>query len=76
MSKVTISVPDELKREMDRRKAINWSEVARKAFKERVRREEMMEAAEQIRKMRADSHSPQWNGVKAIRRSRDASRFS
>ena len=74
MVNVTISVPEQLKREMERRKGINWSEVARKAFEEQMRREEMVDAAEQIKKMRAESQTPQWNGVREIRRWRDASR--
>ena len=74
MVNVTISVPEQVKREMERHKGINWSEVARKAFEEQMRREEMMEAAEQIKKMRAESKTPGWNGVKEIRRWRDASR--
>ncbi len=74
MANVTISLPDDLKREMERRKGVNWSEVARKAFEERMRREEMADAAEQIKKMRAESQAPDWNGVKEIRKWRDASR--
>ncbi|MEI7961453.1 MAG: hypothetical protein WCI04_03890 [archaeon] len=33
---MTLSIPKELKEEMDQMKFINWSEVARKAIKEKV----------------------------------------
>ena len=36
MSTITLSVPDELKREMDKSKEINWSEVARTAIREKI----------------------------------------
>lgn len=36
MPTVTLSVPEELKREMEVSKEINWSEVARGAIREKV----------------------------------------
>lgn len=36
MSIITLSVPEDLKREMEKSKFINWSEVAREAIRERV----------------------------------------
>lgn len=36
MSTITLSVPEDLKREMDEFKEINWSEVARAAIREKV----------------------------------------
>jgi len=36
MPAITLSVPEELKQEMDRSKFVNWSEVARGAIKEKV----------------------------------------
>ena len=36
MSNITVSVPEELKQEMEQIKIINWSEVAREAFKKKV----------------------------------------
>jgi len=36
MSTITLSVPEDLKREMDEFKEMNWSEVARAAIRERV----------------------------------------
>ena len=36
MPTITLSVPSDLKQEMDKSKFINWSEVAREAIRERV----------------------------------------
>lgn len=36
MANITLSVPDELKKEMDSMRFINWSEVARIAIKEKI----------------------------------------
>ena len=36
MPTITLAVPEELKREMDKSKEINWSEVAREAIRERI----------------------------------------
>ena len=36
MPTITLSVPEDLKREMDKSKEINWSEVARVAIREKV----------------------------------------
>ena len=36
MPTITLSVPSDLKQEMDKSKFINWSEVARAAIRERV----------------------------------------
>ena len=36
MSTITLSIPEDLKREMDEFKEMNWSEVARAAIRERV----------------------------------------
>jgi len=36
MPNITLSVPEEMKREMDESKFINWSEVAREAIRERL----------------------------------------
>lgn len=74
MVNVTLSISEELRREMKRFKHINWSEVARKAFEERIRREEMAKAAEGIDRLRLASQTPGWSGVKEIRKWRDASK--
>jgi len=71
MSNVTIRVPEELKRRMEQCKGINWSEVARKAFEEAARREEMQCAAAVIDKLRVESKI-KWDGSKEIRKWRDA----
>ena len=76
MANVTITVPEELKREMNKRKKTNWSWVARKAFEEAIRQEEMALAAEGIDKLRTSSKTPAWSGAKEIRKWRDASKSS
>jgi hypothetical protein len=76
MANVTITVPEELKREMKKRKRTNWSMVARKAFEEAIRQEEMTRAAEEIDRLRATSKTPGWSGAKEVRRWRDASKSS
>lgn len=42
MVSVTLSVPEDLKRKMDEFPEINWSEVARGAIREKVRRLEFL----------------------------------
>jgi hypothetical protein len=76
MANVTITVPEELKREMKKRKRTNWSMVARKAFEEAIRQEEMTKAAEEIDRLRTSSRTPGWSGAKEIRKWRDASKSS
>lgn len=71
MVNVTVSVPDELKRRMERYKHINWSEVARRAFEEATRLEEMSKAAEAIKDLRMKS-KVKWIGAEEIRKWRDA----
>ncbi|MFH1365156.1 MAG: hypothetical protein ABIH28_01060 [archaeon] len=36
MPTITLSVPSDLKKEMDKTKFVNWSEIAREAIRERV----------------------------------------
>jgi hypothetical protein len=76
MANVTITVPEELKREMKKRTRTNWSWVARKAFEEAIRQEEMTMAAEGIDRLRTSSRTPGWSGAKEIRKWRDASKSS
>lgn len=76
MANVTITVSEELRREMKKRIKTNWSEVARKAFEEAIRQEEITTAAEAIDKLRTSSKTPGWSGAKEIRKWRDASKSS
>jgi hypothetical protein len=76
MANVTITVPEELKREMKKQKRTNWSSVARKAFEEAIRQREMATAAEAIDKLRTSSKTPGWSGAKEIRKWRDALKSS
>jgi hypothetical protein len=71
MSNITVRVPEELKGRMKRCKSVNWSDVARKAFEDAARREEMQCAAEAIKNLRLESKA-KWDGAKEIRKWRDA----
>ena len=73
MSNVTVRVPEDLKGRMKRCKSVNWSEVARMAFEDAARKEEMQCAAEAIKNLRLESKA-QWDGAKEIRRWRDAAK--
>lgn len=73
MSNITVRVPEKLKNRMKRLKKVNWSEVARQAFEEATRREEMLKAAESIKALRTESVS-KWDGAKEIRKWRDAAK--
>ncbi len=73
MSNITVRVPEELKGRMKRCKSVNWSDVARKAFEDTARKEEIHFAAESIKNLRAESKT-EWNGAKEIRKWRDAAR--
>jgi len=73
MSNITIRIPEDLKNRMKQCEGINWSEVARKAFEEAARREEIQCAATAIDKLRMES-TVEWSGAKEIRKWRDAER--
>lgn len=73
MSNITIRIPEELKGRMERCKKVNWSEVARKAFEDATRREEIQCAADTIKKLRSESEE-KWDGAKEIRKWRDAAK--
>jgi len=74
MANVTVSVPEDLKKKMENAAGVNWSEVARQAFEEAVRRREMLEAAQDIKRLREETKTPGWSGVREIRKWRDADR--
>jgi len=44
MPAITLSVPSDLKNEMDELKFVNWSEVAREAIKEKVSKLKLLNA--------------------------------
>ena len=71
MSNITVRVPEELKGRMKRCKSVNWSDVARKAFEDAARKEEIQCAAEAIKNLRSESKT-EWDGAKEIRKWRDA----
>jgi hypothetical protein len=72
MANVTMTVPEELKCEMKKRKGTNWGMLARKAFEEAIQKEEMEGAAEQIDRLRVSSKTVGWSGGREIRKWRDA----
>jgi len=73
MGNITVRVPQELKGRMKRCRSVNWSEVARKAFEDAARKEEIQCAAEAIKNLRLGSKA-EWDGAREIRRWRDAAR--
>jgi len=44
MSTMTLAVPSDMRKEMDRFPVINWSEVARQAFLQRIKELELLES--------------------------------
>ncbi len=44
MSKVSVRVPDDLKKSMEKRSEMNWSEVARKAFEKELKKLELADS--------------------------------
>jgi hypothetical protein len=77
LANVTVSVPEELKRKMVNAKTVNWSEVARQAFEDRLRQRRMVEAAAAMDKLREATKTttgrPSWSGVREIRKWRNKS---
>jgi predicted transcriptional regulator len=71
VANVTVSVPEELKKRMEHMKAVNWSDVARQAFEETVKREKMARASENIDRLRSEAGRGKWSGVLEIRKWRD-----
>ncbi len=76
MANVTISVPGELKKKMEHLAGVNWSQVAREAFEETVRRRKMLEAARAMDRLREATRVPGWNGAREIRKWRDREKRS
>ena len=66
---LTITIPEELRERMKRIR-INWSEVARRAFEEEVKRFERLEAVKIMDGLRTKVVG--WSGVDEVRRWRDS----
>ena len=73
MNNFSVRVSKDLKGHMKRCKSVNWSEVARKAFEDAARRQEMQCAAETIKTLRRESIA-QWDGAMEIRKWRNAAK--
>jgi predicted transcriptional regulator len=67
MGSMTIRVPDELKKRMDKQGKLNWSEVARSAFEEAIKKEERQQAIDKIKKIQGTDND-HWDGVEEIRK--------
>jgi len=67
---MTITIPEDLRRRIKKVKNVNWSEVARRAFEEELKKIERQIAAEEIDRLRTESRG--WSGVEEIRRWRDS----
>ncbi len=48
MANITVTVPDEFKQEMNEHPEINWSQVAREAFEERLSKLKTVEELDEI----------------------------
>ncbi len=71
VANVTVTVPEELKRMMERVHGVNWSEIARRAFEETIRRRRMLEASQTMDQLRESTKIRGWSGVREIRKWRD-----
>ncbi len=74
MANVTVTVPEGLKKKMEQVPGVNWSEVAREAFEDTIRRKQMREAAETMDRLRESVKTPDWSGAREIRKWRDTRR--
>ncbi len=74
MANVTVTVPEGLKKKMEEASGVNWSEVAREAFEETIRRKKMREAAEAMDRLRESTKTPGWSGAGEVRKWRDTRR--
>ena len=50
MPTVTVQVPEELKKKMDKHETTNWSAVARKAFEQQMREQDVLERIRELTK--------------------------
>ncbi|MBI5226633.1 hypothetical protein HY994_05380 [Candidatus Micrarchaeota archaeon] len=56
MVNVTIAVPDDLKKKMDQRPEMNWSELARRAWKRQL---ELLDRLDELDRLTAKSEATQ-----------------
>ncbi len=66
---MTITIPEDLRRKIREIKNVNWSEVARRAFEEEIKKLERLSAVEEIDRLR--SRSEGWSGADEVRKWRD-----
>lgn len=74
MPMVTLKVDPEMKAQMDRLEAVNWSQILRERIYEvldREARKNRMEALRSIERLRRKP-APRWDSTKFIRQTREA----
>lgn len=64
---MTITIPAELRAKIKSTKHINWSEVARKAFEDDIKRMDRKKAAEEMDELR-EASTITWDGVEEVRK--------
>lgn len=74
IAKVSVSVPEELKKKMEHFSGVNWSEIAGEAFEEAIKKREMLQAAKTMDRLRESTKLAGWSGDREIRKWRDANR--
>ena len=70
MSMISVRVDEELRRRMRKLPSVNWSEYIRASIEEKIKEEEMRQAAEAMDRL-AEKTSGDWSGAEEIRRWRD-----
>lgn len=70
----TVRIPRELKEGMEALRDVNWSEVTRKAFEEKIKSEEMKRAAKMVEEIRKSGKVTGRSGGEEIRKWREERR--
>lgn len=50
MVSMTLAIPEDLKKEMDKHPEMNWSEIARQAFREKLEKDMLLEKMDKMLK--------------------------
>ena len=73
MASITVRISEQLKKEMDKIKDVNWSEVLRHAIEQELKKARMQQASRKIDALREKS-TIEWDSVKVIREWREKRR--
>ena len=76
MSNLTLAIPDELKNKMDKHSEIRWSNVAREAFEEKIRKLELMNSLLETSKFTEEDAEEIGHKIKSEIRRRFDKRFA